>query len=149
MPAARLPRLAARVILLSTDGRTLLFRGGDPGRPEAGTWWFTPGGGVEAGETTEQAARREVAEETGLECGEMGPVVMTRSTDFEFDGVVYEQTEDYFVVRSEPFVVDSSRWSAIEVATVEEHRWWSIEDLRETDDAVYPENLLELISRVQ
>jgi 8-oxo-dGTP pyrophosphatase MutT (NUDIX family) len=45
----RRKRRAARVILIDERGRVLLLRGSDPGRPEAGTWWFTPGGGVEPG----------------------------------------------------------------------------------------------------
>jgi 8-oxo-dGTP diphosphatase len=35
--------------------------------------WCTPGGHVEFGETPEQAARREVMEETGLQLGEIHP----------------------------------------------------------------------------
>jgi 8-oxo-dGTP pyrophosphatase MutT (NUDIX family) len=57
-------RRAARIILLDESERVLLFRGGDPARPDAGTWWFTPGGAVEPGESTEAAARRELKEET-------------------------------------------------------------------------------------
>lgn len=41
----------ARIILVDDSGQILLFRGGDPARPRAGTWWFTPGGAVEPGET--------------------------------------------------------------------------------------------------
>ena len=55
------------MVLVSTDGRVLLFRGGDPGRPERGTWWVTPGGGTDPGESTAEAARRELLEETGLD----------------------------------------------------------------------------------
>lgn len=116
---------------------------------EAGTWWFTPGGGVELGETTAEAAKRELAEETGFECADLGPVVLTRAIEFEFDGMIYEQSEDFFFVRTDRFEIDTSRWSAIEIATVVEHRWWPIEGLRTTKDTVYPERLVELIDRIR
>jgi 8-oxo-dGTP pyrophosphatase MutT (NUDIX family) len=144
----RRARRTARVLLVSSDDRVLLLRGGDPQRPEAGTWWFTPGGELEPGETPAQAARRELAEETGLDHDEMGPVVLQRATEFQFDGVVYEQAEDYFLVRTEPFEVDSSRWTLVEIATVVEHRWWPLNDLRTTDATIYPEGLPEFLDGV-
>ncbi|MBC7679310.1 MAG: NUDIX domain-containing protein, partial [Pseudorhodobacter sp.] len=59
-------RTAARVLLLDGRDRVLLFRGGDPHLPERGTWWFTPGGGLDPGEQTVDGAVRELFEETGL-----------------------------------------------------------------------------------
>lgn len=58
-------RRSGRVLLLDPCERVLLLRGGDPSRPHLGELWFTVGGGCEPDETTEQAVRRELREETG------------------------------------------------------------------------------------
>ncbi len=51
-------------LVFDEHGRLLLIRRGTP--PAQGSW-SVPGGRVEAGESTEQACVREVAEETGLD----------------------------------------------------------------------------------
>jgi 8-oxo-dGTP diphosphatase len=60
---------AVSVALVRGD-RILLVRRGRP--PSLGLYAF-PGGRVEAGETAEQAARRELLEETGLTAGTLSP----------------------------------------------------------------------------
>jgi len=64
------PVVAVGVLLLDGD-RVLLVQRARP--PQVGRW-TVPGGGVELGETLEEAALRELAEETGLGCT-LGPVV--------------------------------------------------------------------------
>lgn len=54
--------LAAAAVVVREDGRLLLVRRGK--EPQRGRW-TVPGGSVEPGETVEQAAVREVLEETG------------------------------------------------------------------------------------
>lgn len=54
-------RVAAYAVITDDDGRVLLARWTE-GRRAA---WTMPGGGLEAGEDPEDAARREVREETG------------------------------------------------------------------------------------
>ena len=54
-------------ILLRADGAMLLSTR-PPGKPYAGYWEF-PGGKLEAGETVEQALRRELIEELGVTIG--------------------------------------------------------------------------------
>ncbi|CAO0828603.1 hypothetical protein SMICM17S_05170 [Streptomyces microflavus] len=64
-------------MLLDPEDRILLLHGHEPDDP-ADDWWFTPGGGVEGDETREQAALRELAEETGITEVELGPVLWQR-----------------------------------------------------------------------
>jgi len=141
----RWEREGAKVIMIAADGSILLFRGGDPARPEAGTWWFPPGGGVEPGEAVEAAARREVFEETGLVLGELGPVAGRRRVEFQFDGRIIVSDEVYFVVRVAGGAISTDGWTELEREVVEEHRWWTVDELRATDETVYPEDLIDLI----
>ena len=143
-----IPRLAARVVLIDAEGRTLLFRGGDPARPEAGTWWFTPGGGVEEGESLSEAARREVLEETGLALAELGEPRVHRRVRFQFAGDLYDQVEHIFVARLDTLAVDTSGWTDTERRNVVEHRWWTLAALRATEETVYPEMLADLLADV-
>lgn len=142
-------RRAARVILIDHAGRVLLFRGGDPARPEAGTWWFTPGGGVDGDESLEDAARREVREETGLVITELGPIVLSRRIEFELEGVVVDQEEDFFAVTVPGFTIDDREWTDLERRVVVEHRWWTLAELSTTTDTTYPEGLVDLLLALQ
>ena len=141
-------RVAARVLLVDDDCALLLLRGCDPARPEAGTWWFTPGGGLDDGETVEEAARREVREETGFAIADLGPVVFRRTARFDFEGVRYRQKEHFFCVRSRRFAIDDAGWSDVERRSVLEHRWWTYADLAATSEIVHPEELARVLSDV-
>jgi 8-oxo-dGTP pyrophosphatase MutT (NUDIX family) len=130
------------VLVLDPDGHVLLLRGFDPTRPDRGAWWFTPGGGVDPGETATDAARRELAEETGLRVEDLGPARFARDAEFEFERVAYRQHEDFFVVRTERFEPTRDGWTEVELRSVLGHRWWSAAELVATDETVYPEQLI-------
>lgn len=138
-------RIAARIVLVDARERTLLFRGLDPDRPGAGSWWFTPGGGAEPGETIEDAGRRELFEETGVRVDDLGTVVLERYTEFPFAGTVLRQQETYYMVRIDGATVDDAGWTDLERRSVTGYRWWSVDELRTTDQIVYPANMVELL----
>jgi len=140
MPPVR--RCSARVLVIDAQQRVLLLRGADPARPQ---WsiWHPPGGGIDPGETPEQAAQRELMEEVGLRPGELGPVVWTRRLVFSFDGTEYDQDEVYFVRYVERHEVDTRGHTALERRYLTGHRWFGIDDIRETADLVAPPDLAD------
>jgi ADP-ribose pyrophosphatase YjhB (NUDIX family) len=62
---APLQMVGAAALVVDEQDRLLLLKRSDSG------CWGPPGGAVELGEAVEDAARREVREETGLELGEL------------------------------------------------------------------------------
>ena len=145
---AMIDRVAARVLLVDRDDCLLLFRGCDPAKPERGTWWFTPGGGLDHGESLSEGARRELREETGLVIDDLGSVVYERTLEFEFEGDRYHQTEHFFFVRTDRFDLDARGWTEEERRSMLEHRWWTRAAISAGDETIYPEVLADLLDEV-
>ncbi len=135
-------REAAKLVVLDPAGRVLLFR--YPYSHESGQpFWTVPGGGVEPGETHEQAARRELREETGIDA-EIGPLIWTRTDWFPSRGMMCQHEERHFLVRvPEAAVIEAPGLDAGEPFT--EARWWSIEELEEAEEDVFPRRLPSLL----
>jgi 8-oxo-dGTP pyrophosphatase MutT (NUDIX family) len=132
-------RTSARVLLIDDAGRVLLVHGLDPSEPEKGSWHFPVGGGVEDGESLEQAARREVIEETGISDIHLGPHIWNREVEFPFlEDLWLVQQERYFVARTSTTELDDSGFTELERRQIVGLRWWTAADLAATADIVYP-----------
>ena len=71
MRARRLQHRAVSIAVIGSDGRLLVHRRAETKDVWPGMWDLAAGGVVAAGEGYEDAARREVAEELGIEVDEM------------------------------------------------------------------------------
>ena len=142
-------RRAARVLLVDAQDRVLLLRGCDPADRSRGEWWFTPGGGLDEGEQPLDAARRELAEETGLRLPPeaFGPVVHARVTEFSFAGVDCRQAEVFYLARVDRHDVETGGWTALETASLLGSRWWPRSELAATPETVHPADLAAVLDR--
>ena len=156
-------RRGARVLLVAggEDGdggtggaRVLLLRGHDVDQPQR-SWWFTVGGGIDAGETPLQAAVREVAEETGLvvEPEQLVGPVLQRSAVFDFLARTCRQDEVFYLVRLpadlQGAALSRDGWTAVERASVDDVRWWRLDDLAAAEAGgaeVFPRGLADLVA---
>ncbi|WP_433296967.1 NUDIX hydrolase [Actinoplanes sp. CA-030573] len=142
----QIDRRAARVLLVDRAGRTLLLHGGDPARPGE-RWWFTPGGGIEEGETPAEGAARELAEETGLRVdpAELGEPVWHEVTEFSYRERAYRQDQDFFLLRVAEWQIDTAGMDEDEQQTITEHRWWSAEEIEASSEQIFPRTLARLL----
>lgn len=136
-------RPAARILLLDPAGRLLLFRFDVPDRPP---FWVTPGGAVDPGESYAEAARRELIEETGIEA-DPGPEIFQRLVEFvTVEGVPVTADERYFLVRTEAAEIDTARHTELERRVMQRWAWFDRAAIAAHHEAIYPEDLAEILS---
>ena len=137
-------REAARAVLFDPDDRILLVRFEFP----RAAFWATPGGGLDPGETHEQAIVRELAEEVGLDEVELGPWIWTREHVIPFlDGKWDGQVERYVLVRThrfEPVPRFTPELLAAEYVTG--LRWLTVAELSASEVLFAPRRLPELVA---
>jgi 8-oxo-dGTP pyrophosphatase MutT (NUDIX family) len=133
-------RPAARIVLLDPAGRILLFLYVSPSSGRR--WWITPGGGLDPGESYEDAALRELREETGLEDVNLGPWIWSHEHEMTWLDRRVLMQERFFLVRAPSDRIDVSGLDEFERAVLPEFRWWSLSDLENAERRFGPEETL-------
>ena len=148
-------RESARVLLLDPLGRLLLLRLAFPDSETGLPVWFPPGGGVEPGESHEQAARREIIEETGLLDVPLGPWIWSRELIIQWAGSErrgewFHAVERYYLADTLRTEITTAGWTDAERLDIAEYRWWTAAEVADAArEAVFvPRQLAALLPPV-
>ena len=143
-------RYVARVLVINDRGETYLLRGRDITLPERAPFWFTPGGKIDSGETSKQAAARELFEEIGLAVApeDLGEIIGNEVSNYHFHGSAYTQHGVFYAYYSNDARLNKGDWTDIEIETIDQGKWWSIEQLKLTTEVLYPRDLAAMLANL-
>jgi 8-oxo-dGTP pyrophosphatase MutT (NUDIX family) len=145
-------RNSVKVLLLNDKNELLLMCAEDPatttvGGEYHGRFWFPIGGEVESGESIQEAALREIYEETGIkeEEVELGPIVWYGEFDLVLGGTLTHLKQIFIVAKTKKTNIALSKPTEWEKTVVKKIAWFSYEEIKNSDEVIYPVLLSEYL----
>jgi 8-oxo-dGTP pyrophosphatase MutT (NUDIX family) len=145
--------MASRALLTDPAGRVLLIRIHDEVPLSASDpvteYWITVGGGLEAGESFEDAVLREIFEETGHRVAAAGPCIWRRrKTLVNARGEGFSSDEKFFWCPLASSELSVENLTDLERKVIREFRWWDLADPELALVRIFPDSFVKAAREV-
>jgi 8-oxo-dGTP pyrophosphatase MutT (NUDIX family) len=144
-------RNSVKILLMNENKEILLMCADDPTTTSKdgkyhGRFWFPIGGKIEEGESVQEAALREIFEETGIikDNIELGPIVWFGEFDLVLSGKLQHLKEQFIVGRLRPGTGEAQTTISLNNLTDEERAvvkhvsWFSLDKIKHSTDVIFP-----------
>jgi len=142
-------RKSSRAIVLNKNNEIFLFKYKFDYLADNSVIWITPGGSLEEGETFDDALRREVFEELGVELKQECRQIYYRNPIYTLkNGEKILSEEKFFLVYLDEEEFSYCNWTESENSRMSVGKWWSIEEIKRSEDAFFTSDLMSILSDI-
>jgi ADP-ribose pyrophosphatase YjhB (NUDIX family) len=143
-------RRTSRAIILNASNQILLIKINDKplqdkSNRDQSSFWVTVGGEVEENESVVDALQRELREEVGFIKPAEFELIAFGEQILPWKGLSTQFIEKFYIVRTEEINLDNRNLTGDELKVIAEYRWWSIDELLNTKEVVFPGCLAKLM----
>lgn len=105
--------------------------------------WITSGRKID--ESLESATVRELEEEIGIRGANFSPLLWFERHELNWKGIATKIQDNFFMVRVEAQLIPSSNLTDEERLIYKGYKWWSLDELENTEENVIPEKLVQML----
>ena len=139
-------RKSARAIVINCKNQIFLFQYMFDYLEDSKAIWITPGGSLEEGESFEDALKREVYEELGVQLTKESPEVYYRNPIYTLkSGEKVQSVEKFFLVVLEEDSFSFNHWTESEKKRMLAGKWWSMEEIEKSEDEFFTKDILRIM----
>lgn len=139
-------RRSVRAVVLNNKNEILLMKiKGGPTQPNNQSFWCTLGGKIEKNELIEDALKRELLEEAGIEHPiKVQPIAFGEQV-LSWHGFPTRLIEKFYAVHVEAINLNKRSLTDDEHQWIQKYDWWPVGKLKVTDELVFPKCLSEIV----
>lgn len=142
-------RKSSRAIVLNEENQIFLFKYKFDYIAEDKAIWITPGGGLEEGESFEDALKRELFEELGVQIIGNCPEVYYRNPIYTLkSGEKVQSVEKFFLVALDDEAFSFVYWTESEKKRMRAGKWWSVEEIEQSGEEFFSKDILRIIAEL-
>ena len=142
-------RKSSRAIVLNKKKEIFLFQYMFDYLEDNKAIWITPGGSLEEGESFEDALKRELFEELGVQTKEKCPEVYYRNPVYTLkNGEKVQSVEKFFLVMLEDEEFSSEHWTESEKKRMLAGKWWSAEEIERSEEEFFSKDVLRILDEL-